>query len=42
MSGKSNKIVYGTKSTLADDEFDPPNVKVRVTTFIDLDIVREL
>ena len=43
MSGKTNKnITYGTVDVLADDEFIPSNVKIRVTTFIDLDIVQEL
>lgn len=42
MKIKQNKnITYGTVE-LPDDEFDPKNVKFRVTTFIDLDVVDEL
>ena len=42
MNGKKNKkITYGT-SKLDPDEFDPKYVKIRITTFINLDVIEEL
>lgn len=38
MSIKNRKIVYG-KIDLSDDEFEPRNVKERITIFIDQDII---
>ena len=39
MSIKRNKnIKYGTVDLL-DDEFDPKNIKIRVTTFIDQEVL---
>jgi hypothetical protein len=37
----NKKIVYGNVE-LDDDEFDPKYVKIRVTTFIDLEVVEAL
>lgn len=39
---ENNKIVYSDNDKLADDEFDKKNTKVRITTFIDLDIIEKL
>lgn len=42
MKTKANKkITYGSVE-LDKEEFDPKNTKIRVTTFIDLDVVLEL
>jgi len=30
---------YGTKNILDDDDFDPKRVKVRITTFVDEDVL---
>jgi len=38
---KNKNIVYGNVE-LDDDEFSAKNTKVRVTTFIDVDVVSEL
>lgn len=35
-------IQYGTKDTLDDDVFDPKKVKVRITTFVDEDVLMML
>jgi len=37
-----NNITYGKKDRLSDDEFDSKRTKIRVTTFIDLDIIEKL
>ena len=43
MTGKTNKnITYGTKDLLNEEDFYPENVKIRITTFIDLDIYEAL
>lgn len=42
MTGKNKKIKYGTKDILSSDEFNPRNVKIRITTFIDLDLLETL
>jgi hypothetical protein len=36
---KSKKIRYGKKDVIAADEFEPKNVKERITTMIDEDII---
>jgi len=42
MSGKKNKdIVYGNVE-IPDEEFETRNAKIRVTTFVDFDVVIEL
>ena len=38
----NNKIVYSKKDKLSEDEFEKKNTKVRITTFIDVDIVEKL
>ncbi len=38
---KTNKISYGNVE-LDKDEFDPKYTKVRITTFVDLDILKKL
>ena len=35
-------IQYGSVDILADDAFDPKNVKVRITTFVDEDVLNLL
>jgi uncharacterized protein (DUF4415 family) len=35
-------IKYSRKNHLSDDEFDSNKIKIRVTTFIDLDIIEKL
>jgi uncharacterized protein (DUF4415 family) len=35
-------IDYGKKDILSKNEFNPENVKVRITTYIDLDILEAL
>ena len=37
-----NKAKYTEAVTLADDEFDSENVKIRITTFVDADILKQL
>jgi len=39
---ENNKIVYSRKDKLSEDEFEKKNTKVRITTFIDVDIVEKL
>ena len=39
---ETNKNEYSDKDQLSDTEFAPKNVKVRITTFIDKDILDEL
>jgi len=39
---KNNKIIYSKKDKLSEDEFEKKNTKVRITTFIDIDIVEKL
>lgn len=39
---KNNKIIYSKKDKLSHDEFDKKNTKVRITTFIDVDILEQL
>jgi predicted DNA binding CopG/RHH family protein len=34
-----NKLKYGNKDLISEDAFEPKNVKVRITTFIDEDIL---
>ncbi len=35
-------INYNKKNTLSEDEFNSENVKVRITTYIDLDVLEAL
>ena len=35
-------IQYGTSDVLDEDIFDPKNVKVRITTFVDQDVLIKL
>lgn len=37
-----NNIKYNKKNHLSNDEFDSNKIKIRVTTFIDLDIIEKL
>jgi uncharacterized protein (DUF4415 family) len=39
---KNNKIIYSKKDKLSSDEFEKQNTKVRITTFIDVDVVEKL
>ena len=39
---ENNKIIYSKKDKLTEDEFEKKNTKVRITTFIDIDIVEKL
>jgi uncharacterized protein (DUF4415 family) len=41
-SSKTDKIKYGKKDLLNDSDLDPKNHKVRITSFIDGDILAEL
>ena len=41
-SSKTAKIKYGKKDLLIEDDLDPKNHKVRITSFIDGDILVEL
>jgi hypothetical protein len=34
-----NKLKFGNKDLLSDDALDPKNVKIRITTFIDEDVL---
>lgn len=36
---KNNKITYSNKDKLSQDEFEKRNTKVRITTFIDIDLL---
>ena len=39
---ENKKIVYSKNDKLADNEFDKKNTKVRITTFIDIDLIEKL
>lgn len=39
---KTEKQKYSEKDKLSSDEFEKKNVKIRITTFIDLDILEKL
>ncbi len=39
---KNNKIIYSKKDKLSNDEFEKKNTKVRITTFIDVDVLEQL
>lgn len=39
---KDNKIIYSKEDKLSKDEFEKKNTKVRITTFIDIDILEQL
>ena len=36
---ETNELRFSEKDRLSDDEFAPKNVKVRITTFIDKDVL---
>jgi uncharacterized protein (DUF4415 family) len=39
---KTNKLKYSKKDKLVEDEFDKKNTKIRITTFIDIDLIEKL
>lgn len=39
---KNNKIIYSKEDKLSKDEFEKKNTKVRITTFIDIDVLEQL
>jgi len=39
---KNNKIIYSKEDKLSMDEFEKKNTKVRITTFIDIDVLEQL
>jgi uncharacterized protein (DUF4415 family) len=39
---KTPNLVFNKEDKIEKDEFDPKNIKIRVTTFIDLDILEAL
>ena len=39
---KTNKFKYSRKDKLVEDEFDKKNTKIRITTFIDIDLIEKL
>jgi uncharacterized protein (DUF4415 family) len=39
---KNSKIKYSKKDKLENDEFEKRNIKVRITTFIDIDLLERL
>jgi len=39
---KNKNINYGKKELLADEDFEPKNIKVRINTYIDLDVIDAL
>lgn len=39
---KTNNIKFSKKDKISENEFDSKNVKIRITTFIDLDILEKL
>ena len=41
-SSKAGKVKYGKKDLLKDSDLDPKNHKVRITSFIDGDVLAEL
>ena len=39
---KNKNITYGKKELLTDEDFEPKNIKVRINTYIDMDIIDAL
>lgn len=39
---KNDKTTYSKKDKLSTDEFDKKNTKIRITTFIDIDLLERL
>ena len=41
-SKKNNDLNYGDKDILTDKDLEDENAKIRITTFIDLDVLKKL
>jgi predicted DNA binding CopG/RHH family protein len=42
MNTKKNKIRYGTKDHLSEEDFLPENIKQRISIFLDMDVLEKV